>query len=423
MPGYVRLDDSKVKISLNSRSKLEIRQLKRKLVGDLHQVRSLRKKLEEAKEIQCNNGFNENRVATTLARVNSEVSYVGPTNLLPVTRDNVSGQNRVATTLDTDFVMGKKRFSNAVSSKKLKAVGGGEVMGFSKDLVKKCWDLLGKLMRHQYGWVFNAPVDVEKLKLHDYYIIIKHPMDLGTVKSRLSKNWYKSPMEFAEDVRLTFNNAMRYNEKGQDAHTMADALLKIFEENWATVRAKFNFSESLPKQISKRTLVPASTPAQPPIPNPARAASKPAPASAPPQMPLETRTFDRPEPMTMPVEARHIATNQGSKPVLKKPQAKDPEKRDMSYEEKQKLSANLQSLPSEKLDKVVQIIRKRNPGLFQQEDEIEVDIDSFDTETLWELNRFVTNYKKSLSKNKGNAEVALEGREEAGQNIQESVRP
>ena len=32
------------------------------------------------------------------------------------------------------------------------------------------------------------------------------------------------------------------------------------------------------------------------------------------------------------------------------------------------------------MENIVQIIKKRNPSLCQQEDEIEVDIDSFDTE-------------------------------------------
>ena len=80
--------------------------------------------------------------------------------------------------------------------------------------------------------------------------------------------------------------------------------------------------------------------------------------------------------------------------------SKDTHKREMTFEEKQRLSASLQSLPAEKLENIVQIIKKRNPSLFQQEDEIEVDIDSFDTETLWELDRFVNNCKKSMSKNK-----------------------
>uniref|UniRef100_A0A2N9FFK7 NET domain-containing protein n=1 Tax=Fagus sylvatica TaxID=28930 RepID=A0A2N9FFK7_FAGSY len=103
----------------------------------------------------------------------------------------------------------------------------------------------------------------------------------------------------------------------------------------------------------------------------------------------------------------------GRTTILKKPKAKDPDKRDMTYEEKQRLSLNLQSLPSDKLDNIVQIIKKRNPTLFQHDDEIEVDIASVDPETLWELDRFVTNYKKSLSKNKRKTEIAIQSEAEA----------
>ncbi|KAJ6728230.1 hypothetical protein OIU74_006310 [Salix koriyanagi] len=181
LPGYVRFDDgSRVKINLNSR-------------------------------ITGNSGGD--RIGT-LDRANSEVSYVGQTNSRPL--------------------YGNEKKKNPVNSKKLKQCGGGDgggqgvVVEFSKDLVKESRELLEKLMKHQYGWVFNVPVDVKRLKLHDYLKIIKHPMDLGTVKRRLSKNWYKTPEEFAGDVRLTFNNAMKYNEKGQDVHAMADTLLKIF---------------------------------------------------------------------------------------------------------------------------------------------------------------------------------------------------
>ncbi|XP_048613146.1 transcription factor GTE5, chloroplastic-like [Brassica napus] len=38
-----------------------------------------------------------------------------------------------------------------------------------------------------------------------------------------------------------------------------------------------------------------------------------------------------------------------------------------------------------------------NPELSQQDDEIELDIDSLDIQTLWELYSFVTGYKESLS--------------------------
>ncbi|GMP27552.1 hypothetical protein CsSME_00003485 [Camellia sinensis var. sinensis] len=54
-------------------------------------------------------------------------------------------------------------------------------------MMRRCGLILGKLMKHKHGWVFNTPVDVVGLGLHDYHQIIKQPMDLGTVKSRLSK--------------------------------------------------------------------------------------------------------------------------------------------------------------------------------------------------------------------------------------------
>ncbi|KAM1578645.1 hypothetical protein ACFX1Z_040175 [Malus domestica] len=50
------------------------------------------------------------------------------------------------------------------------------------------------------------------------------------------------------------------------------------------------------------------------------------------------------------------------------------------------------------MEQVVQIIRKRNGHLKQDEDEIELDIEVIDTKTLWELDRVVTNWKKMVSK-------------------------
>jgi hypothetical protein len=139
-------------------------------------------------------------------------------------------------------------------------------------------------------------------------------------------------------------------------------------------------------------------------------------------MPLETRTLGGTDSLTELGHPNMKAADQGRASVSKKPK-KDTDKSKMTYEEKQKLSISLQSLPSEKLESVVQIIRKRNPGLFQQEDEIEVDIDSFDNETLWELHSYVTNYRKSISKNDREAKVALQDREEAGHNMLGTVRP
>ncbi|KAJ6302169.1 hypothetical protein OIU77_016290 [Salix suchowensis] len=58
----------------------------------------------------------------------------------------------------------------------------------------------------------GTPVDIVKLNIPDYYTIIKNPMDLGTVKSKISSGAYSSPLEFMADVRLTFKNAMENSE-------------------------------------------------------------------------------------------------------------------------------------------------------------------------------------------------------------------
>ena len=48
-----------------------------------------------------------------------------------------------------------------------------------------------------------------------YFEIIKNPMDLGTVKSRLSllnPEFYKSVEQFLADVQLIFSNCAKYND-------------------------------------------------------------------------------------------------------------------------------------------------------------------------------------------------------------------
>ncbi|KAF8411023.1 hypothetical protein HHK36_003562 [Tetracentron sinense] len=363
-------------------------------------------------------------------RVNSEVASVGPHDSRPRNplsisvvenslgvSDFVEKEKRTPKAnqyyRNSDFVLGKEKFPPPESNKKSKSNGGkkhgggggGEMdygFGMNKyysQAFKSCSNLLSKLMKHKHGWVFNTPVDVKSLGLHDYHIIIKHPMDLGTVKCRLNKNWYKTPREFAEDVRLTFHNAMTYNPKGQDVHVMAEQLSNIFEDRWAVIQAEFNLDSRF--EVDHDAGLPTPT-------------SRMAPAEM-------RRTLDRSESMTLPVDSTMKPSNfgpSGRTPAPKKPKAKDPHKRDMTYEEKQRLSTNLQSLPSEKLDNIVQIIKKRNLSLCQHDDEIEVDIDSVDTETLWELDRFVTNYKKSLSKNKRKAELAIQARTEAKHSVQ-----
>ncbi|KAH6811743.1 global transcription factor group E7 [Perilla frutescens var. frutescens] len=334
-------------------------------------------------------------------------------------------------------------------------------------LLKECSQIVTKLLRNKFAYIFKAPVNAAALGLHDYHQIVKKPMDLGTVKANLAKNLYRAPREFADDVRLTFNNALLYNPKHDPVHGMALEMLARFEEFFRPIQQKidscvkqrrereiqeFRGNEDAPfhrndelqgnswsnhnqsrvspfrgKKVKKQKTSPLQAPPQftrkiermqmpvqdrmqMPVQDrmqmPMQAHSSASTSSNPP--PLASNHQPKQELIPSPVRAPLQPKDQKagrSVPTVKqpKPKAKDPNKREMSMEEKQKLGIGLQSLPQEKMPQLVQIIKKRNEHLAQDGDEIELDIEALDTETLWELDRFVTNYKKMVSKTKRQA--------------------
>ncbi|XP_004068304.1 bromodomain-containing protein 3 [Oryzias latipes] len=84
------------------------------------------------------------------------------------------------------------------------------------------------LWRHQYSWPFRQPVDAVALCIPDYYKLIKHPMDLGTVMQRLKNRYYWEANECIKDISTMFNNCYVYNRPGDDIVFMAQTLEKIF---------------------------------------------------------------------------------------------------------------------------------------------------------------------------------------------------
>ncbi|KAL1224075.1 Transcription factor GTE5 [Cardamine amara subsp. amara] len=335
-------DHHMLKVSLSSISKLEVRNLKRKLKSELDEVRSL------------------------IKRFDPQGNMVG--NFGSMAKTGVIGKN-----------------------KKLKTGNGGKKGGLGAD-----------------------KVDAKGLGLHDYHTIVKEPMDLGTVKTKLGKSLYKSPLDFAEDVRLTFNNAVLYNPIDHEVHGMAKFLLNMFEEKWVSIEMQYdNLHRKLKPTRDIEFPGPVSTvaPILEPLPAPTPSPSPPPP---PPPPVLENRTWEREESMTTPVEPETVA------PAPEKPEEEEEvpvNNRDLTLDEKRRLSEELQDLPYDKLETVVQIIKKSNPELSQQDDEIELDIDSLDINTLWELYRFVTGYKESLSKKKEDQGLGSERDAESVHNI------
>jgi len=81
--------------------------------------------------------------------------------------------------------------------------------------------LKSKIMSAASCLPFLTPVDPKKLGILDYFNVIKHPMDLGTVHDCLMKHRYDKLSDANKHIGLVFSNAMAYNPPGHPIHLAA----------------------------------------------------------------------------------------------------------------------------------------------------------------------------------------------------------
>ncbi|XP_052444337.1 bromodomain-containing protein 3a isoform X2 [Carassius gibelio] len=112
----------------------------------------------------------------------------------------------------------------------------GSKKGRLSEQLKYCEVILKEMLSKKhaaYAWPFYKPVDAEALELHDYHEIIKHPMDLSTVKKKIDSREYQDAQCFATDVRLMFSNCYKYNPPDHEVVAMARKLQDVFEMRFA----------------------------------------------------------------------------------------------------------------------------------------------------------------------------------------------
>merc|ERR1719264_2205044 len=111
------------------------------------------------------------------------------------------------------------------------------------EAMKACNEIIKEMFskKHSaYAWPFYKPVDTEQLDLHDYKQVIKKPMDLGTVRTKMEGREYRVPTEFAADMRLIFTNCYEYNPPEHDVVAMARKLQDVFEMRYARIPDEVN---------------------------------------------------------------------------------------------------------------------------------------------------------------------------------------
>ncbi|CAK9435289.1 uncharacterized protein LODBEIA_P57460 [Lodderomyces beijingensis] len=85
---------------------------------------------------------------------------------------------------------------------------------------------------YNYNFPFLAPVDAVSLNIPNYHQVVKEPMDLGTIQSKLTNNQYDSADDFERDVRLVFKNCYAFNPEGTEVNMMGHRLEAVFDKKW-----------------------------------------------------------------------------------------------------------------------------------------------------------------------------------------------
>jgi len=102
----------------------------------------------------------------------------------------------------------------------------------------QCETLMKEMEELPEAEPFLAPVDWKALNLPDYPKVIKKPMDLGTIAEKLESGGYSNVAAFGSDIRLVWQNAMKFNQPGSGIYVAADNLSKVFEKKFSKITKK-----------------------------------------------------------------------------------------------------------------------------------------------------------------------------------------
>uniref|UniRef100_A0ACD5ZZT7 Uncharacterized protein n=1 Tax=Avena sativa TaxID=4498 RepID=A0ACD5ZZT7_AVESA len=297
---------------------------------------------------------------------------------------------------------GKLRRSNSVQS------GRGEPPSVAKPVVssinytawfKKCQELLKNLMKHRSAGPFVIPVDPVKLCIPDYFDIVKHPMDLGTVQKKLNAGMYPTPWEFAADVRLTFSNAILYNPVGNAVNIMAHTMSAVFEPRWKPIEKKLPRPEEEPSVIepSKNVAFEKNI-----FDNKDPSEKKPSNKGA-----YKKSTCQKEEVVAKPVlqpkkrkasplvQDAPVASVVQMAPVAEDPPVVQTAMEMMTDEQKVELSVRLQSYGGFIPEHVVEFIKRHvNDDNDADEDELTIDMNALSDGTLFELQKLLDDYDR-----------------------------
>lgn len=95
--------------------------------------------------------------------------------------------------------------------------------------------VMKRLWEHEYSVPLREPINALELNLPDYHLIIRYPMDLGTIKRRLENRYYWSARECLDDFWWLFKNCYLYFRPSDPIVAKTKALERIFLEEMENI--------------------------------------------------------------------------------------------------------------------------------------------------------------------------------------------
>jgi len=112
-------------------------------------------------------------------------------------------------------------------------------MVLTEEIKKKCVQIMDRLMERPCALMFLKPVNPDEDGVPDYFSVVKHPVDLGTIRQNLVSNKYKELVQWETDMRYIWGNAEKFNKKDSVISKLAFELKKHFRKEYKKLKNSF----------------------------------------------------------------------------------------------------------------------------------------------------------------------------------------
>ena len=103
----------------------------------------------------------------------------------------------------------------------------------SSDWQRKAGKVLSQISRLEHTEPFLRPVPKDFM---NYYEVIRRPMDLGAIKSKLADGRYIDPSQLIADMELIWSNCLKFNQADAPIIDDCEKTKEAFEKAWVSAK-------------------------------------------------------------------------------------------------------------------------------------------------------------------------------------------